>query len=314
MPLPPVLHEYHQRYRTTAFLVLHRDTVIYERYWRDGHPDSPSNSFSVAKSVVALLTAKAVEQGILDWDDSVGQWLPWARGTDLASIRVRHLVTMTSGLNWFEHYWLPITHTSEAYYGSDLQKLMLKLRRIDTPGTRFIYKSGDTQLLGFVLAAATGKSLSQLLEEWFWQPMGAADTAYWALDRPDGMEKAYCCLFATARDFARLGLLLLHHGRGPRDTLLDASLLDTLLVPVGVPDRHGHPTTYYGKGFWLLDSAGYEGIFYARGILGQYIIVMPAEQVVVVRLGHWRMQRIRHHPGGVFLMVDAMRQMLHQDR
>ena len=314
MPLPPVIQEtpavkeYNEEYKTTALIVLQDTTVIFEKYYDIGHIDSPSNSFSVAKTVVALLTSIAVDKGLISWDDTLGKYLTWLRDPGMKKIKIRHLVTMTSGTNWFEHYWLPITHTSEAYYGSDLPALMQKLRVVDTPGTKFEYKSGDTQLLGFALTSATKTNLSALLERWLWHPAKFPYSAYWALDRPNGMEKAYCCLFTTARAYATLGYLLLNKGIMNNDTIFPPYIVDSMIVPVNVPDQQGKPTTYYGKGVWLLDSIGYEGIFYARGIKGQYIILIPDKRIVIVRLGRWRMDRIGPHQADVYLLIDWVMQ------
>ncbi|NPA34078.1 MAG: serine hydrolase [Chlorobi bacterium] len=304
------LKEYNDDYKTTALILLYDTTVLFEKYYNIGHIDSPSNSFSVAKTVVALLASIAVHNGIISWNDTLGKYLPWLQNPEMKKIKLRHLVTMTSGTNWFEHYWFPITHTSEAYYGNNLPKLMNKLKVADTPGTRFKYKSGDTQLLGFALSSATKSNLSTLLEKWIWHPAKIPHVAYWALDRPNGMEKAFCCIFTPARAYTILGYLMLNKGIIHNDTIFPPHIIDSMTQPVNVPDQDNKPTTYYGKGVWLLDSAGYKNIFYARGIKGQFIIIIPHEKIVIVRLGRWRMNRIGPHNKDVFLLIDWAREQI----
>ncbi len=306
----PELKEYNKEYKTTALILLYDTTVLFEKYYDIGHIDSPSNSFSVAKTVVALLASIAVHKKIISWDDTLGKYLPWLKDPEMKKIKLRHLVTMTSGTNWFEHYWFPITHTSEAYYGNNLPKLMNKLKVVDTPGTRFEYKSGDTQLLGFALSTVTKSNLSTLLEKWIWHPAKIPYTAYWALDRKNGMEKAFCCIFTTARAYATLGYLMLTKGIINNDTIFPAYIIDSMIQPLNVPDQENKPTTYYGKGVWLLDSVGYENVFYARGIKGQFIILIPQEKIVIIRLGRWRMSRIGPHNKDIYLLIDWAREQI----
>lgn len=306
----PQLKEYNKKYKTTALILLYDTIVLFEKYYDIGHIDSPSNSFSVAKTVVTLLASIAVHKKIFSWDDTLGKYLPWLKDPEMKKIKLRHLVTMTSGTNWFEHYWFPITHTSEAYYGNNLPKLMNKLKVVDTPGTRFKYKSGDTQLLGFALATATKSNLSTLLEKWIWHQAKIPYTAYWALDRENGMEKAFCCIFTTARAYTTLGYLMLNKGIIGNDTIFPPYIIDSMVQPINAPDQDNKLTTYYGKGVWLLDSVGYENIFYARGIKGQFIIVIPKEKIVIVRLGRWRMNKLGPHNKDLYLLIDWAREQI----
>ena len=150
----------------------------------------------------------------------------------------------------------------------------------EKPGEKFRYKSGTTQLLGMVIKKATGKTLSDYLTEKLWQPLGAEKTALWQLDSEEkGMEKAFCCLATNARDFARIGKLYKNHGRWNGTQLLDSSFVELSVKP------RFEESPQYGYGWWLDDFRG-KKVFMMRGHLGQYILVVPEEDLIVVRLGH----------------------------
>lgn len=310
--LPPELDRLHQQLGTVAFLVLKQDSVLYEQY-RDGYSDeSLSNSFSVAKSLVSALVGIALREGeVKSIDQPVADFLPSFREGAKAKITIRHLLMMSSGLNWDESYSNPLSMTTEAYYGSDLLKIIERLDAVEEPGKAFSYKSGDTQLLGFILQAATGKTLSVYAEEKLWKPLGAVHSAEWSVDHPGGIEKAYCCFFSNARDFARIGSLYLNNGIWNGDTLIDPAYVKASVTPHNLPVADtGKKSDFYGYQWWLLPKYKGQDIFYARGILGQYIIVIPEKEVVIVRLGKKRGERKGHHFSEVMVMIDAVNEMV----
>lgn len=310
--LPQELEQLHQQLESVAFLVVKDDSILYEQYW-DGYSDeSLSNSFSMAKSIVSMLIGVAIEEGkIKSVEQPVGDFLPEFKKGDKAKIKLKHLLWMSSGLNWDESYSNPLSMTTEAYYGSDLRKIIKRLDAVEEPGQQWTYKSGDTQVLAFVLQEATGQSLSKYAEEKLWKPMGAAQDAEWSLDQPDGMEKAYCCFFSNARDFARLGKLYLHNGIWNGDTLVPPAYVQASLTPNGlIKASDGEQVDFYGYQWWLMPNYKGQEIFYARGILGQYIIVIPEKNIVIVRLGKQRGERIGEHPSEVMAMIDAVNEMV----
>jgi CubicO group peptidase (beta-lactamase class C family) len=131
---------------------------------------------------------------------------------------------MSSGLDWKEAYNSLFSQTTEAYYGSDLEKQVLSLKVIKGPGQYFEYKSCDTEILAILLKRATKMTVSNFLEKELWSQMGASK-ATWSLDHTDGLEKAFCCIYATAKDFARLGNLYLHQGNWKGLQLIDSSYI-----------------------------------------------------------------------------------------
>lgn len=244
-------------------------------------------------------------------EQPVGDFLPHFRKGDRAKIKIKHLLWMSSGLNWDESYANPFSMTTEAYYGTNLKKIINRLEAVEEPGQRWIYKSGDSQILGFLVKEATGKNLSEYASEKIWKPLGAEHDAEWSLDRPHGMEKAYCCFFSNARDFARLGKLYLHHGIWNGDTIVPPAYVQASLTPNGlINSDDGKKVDFYGYQWWLIPNYKGQDIFYARGILGQYIIVLPEKNIIIVRLGKQRAEREGEHPGDVMGMIDGVNKML----
>lgn len=312
LQLSPELNELHEDLESIAFLIVKDDSILYEQYW-DGYSDeSLSNSFSMAKSIVSMLVGVAIKEGkIKSVEQPVGDFLPGFDEGPKAKIKIKHLLWMSSGLNWDESYSSPFSMTTEAYYGSDLRKVIKRLEVVEEPGEKFRYKSGDTQILGFVLEAATGKSLSELAEEKLWKPLGAKEDAEWSIDKPEGIEKAYCCFFSNARDFARLGKLYLNRGIWNGDTIVPPAYVESSIKANMLTDATDNkPVDFYGYQWWLLPNYKGLDVFYARGILGQYIIVIPEKELIIVRLGKERADKIGKHPGEVFKMIDMVNELV----
>lgn len=296
-PLSERLSSSLEKTKSVAFLVIKNDSILHEYYW-DGYSDSSrSNSFSAAKSIVTMLTQIAVQKGIFkSWDQKVTDFLPGLKGKYAGELTLSHLSTMSSGLDWDEHYKNPFSITAKAYYGDNLWDLMVSLPIMEKPGQHFHYQSGSTQLLGMTLIKATGKSLSELASEWLWKPLQARHNAQWHLDKADGTELAYCCFNTNARDFARFGRLMLHRGNWNGQQILDTSF-----IPRAVEGLAPH----YGHAFWVDNSYGTQ-VFYQRGILGQYIITIPEHRLVIVRLGHQKGKTENHHPVDFRIIVEEI--------
>lgn len=302
-PMPADLQKMLEDLKTIAVLAIKNDSIVYEHYW-DGYGDSSlSGSFSMAKSITSLLIGAAVKEGkIASLEEPVGKYLDEFKQGDKAKVRIIDLLTMSSGSNWDETYTNPLSVTTELYYGHDAYKTAVGVAVVQPPGTQHRYKSGDTQLLGLILEKATGKSLSAYAAEKLWQPLGAEHAALWSTDRIGGNEKAYCCFNSNARDFARLGQMMLDSGRWKGNEIIPMDYYLKSVKPCMLPDETGAPCTYYGYQWWIIPSR--PEIFYARGILGQYIIVIPSKRMVIVRLGKKRSeQRIDNAPAEVDALI-----------
>ncbi len=267
-------------FKTEAYLIIKNDSLCYEQYWDSYSDTSHTNSFSMAKSIVSILIGIAIQEGkIKSIDQHVSDFIPSFKAGMDSLLRIKDLLTMSSGINFQESYVSPFAYPAEAYYGSDLIENTLKYKVVSEPGKEFIYLSGNSLLLGYIITIATGKSLSDYASEKLWIPLGAEHPAYWSLDHEGGMEKSYCCFNSNARDFARLGQLYLDSGKwagkqlAPKDYVL-ASMKPAL-------------SEHYGYNWWILNCDGHN-VPYCRGILGQYIFVIPDKNMVVVRLGKKR--------------------------
>lgn len=278
----------HQRLESVAFLIIKDDSIRYEQYW-DGYSDSSlSNSFSMAKSITSILIGIAIDEGkIKSVDQPVGDFIPEYNSEVNKVLTIRHLLTMSSGLNWDESYGSPLSTTTEAYYGKDLYKLVSGLQVINPPGKVFDYMSGNTELLALILEKATGKSMSLYASEKLWTPVQAKHDALWSVDREGGHEKAYCCFNSNARDFARIGKLYLQNGVWNGKQIVSSSYVKASVTPAPLVYTDGKPNTCYGFQWWLVNFKQHP-VFYARGILGQYVFVIPDLKMIVVRLGHKR--------------------------
>lgn len=270
------LDSINQKLETAAFLIIKNDSIWYEEYFNGYSEMSRTNSFSMAKSIVSALMFKAIQDGHLE---SINQPVADFYPQFDKRLTIGDLSSMSSGLNWNENYYNPFASTARAYFDDDIKEQILDLEVISEPGKEFKYLSGNTQLLGMVIVKATGKSLSEYLSESFWEPLGMNDDALWQLDsKKSGMEKAYCCIASNARNFAKFGKLFINHGKWQGKNLLDSAFIAKASEP------RFKDTPYYGYGLWLSNHRD-KNIFYMRGILGQYVIVIPEDNLVIVRLG-----------------------------
>lgn len=285
--IPEDLREYIENLDTKAYLVFKNDTLLYEEYWDDHSEKAVSNSFSVAKTVVALLIGIAVEEGyIKSLDDPVADYLSEFKG-DREVVTIRHLLTMSSGLDWTESGKNPLSDNAESYYGWDLRGQSTSQKLIDEPGKVFKYQSGNSQLLGYIVESATGQDLTKYAEEKIWKKIGAEDKAFWSLDKEGGDEKAFCCMYATARDYARIGQLLLNHGKFGDVQVIPEWYCVEMVRPASIMTEDGLINTRYGMHIWTF-YGNTNPTYYCRGILGQYIIAIPKEDLLIIRLGSKR--------------------------
>jgi len=263
---------------TIAYVIIKNDSIWFEKYFNGFNATSKTNSFSMAKSITSALLGKAIMEGhIKSLDQPLSDFYP---EYDYAKTTVGDLSSMASGLDWIESYTSPFSVTARANYDDDLAETILNQKVVKTPGKEFEYLSGSTALLGMVIQKATGKPLAQYLSESFWKPLGATEDALWQLDDAENrLPKAFTSISSNAKDFARFGKLYKDHGKWNGKQLLDSAFVTKSITPRFAENP------IYGYGFWIKKING-KSFFMMRGHLGQYVIVQPEDNIIVVRLGH----------------------------
>jgi poly-gamma-glutamate capsule biosynthesis protein CapA/YwtB (metallophosphatase superfamily)/CubicO group peptidase (beta-lactamase class C family) len=269
----------------------------------------------MAKSIISFAIGCAIDDGVISHvDQPVSDFFPQFGSYNGKQMTLRHLLTMSAGVDFQEAYTSVFSPTTQLYYGNDLRKITFGMKQIEEPGINFIYQSGVTQLLAFILEEATGENISSYVSRKLWTPLQAEEDAIWSLDRKGGFEKAYCCFNSNARDFARLGQLILNGGRWngkqivSEQYITDATTADSSLIF----KKYGEINRHYGYQCWLLEKNGMK-IPYLRGIKGQYVFIIPEKNAVVVRLGHNRSDKEtndRHYPEDIDVWLNAAFDML----
>ena len=275
------LQKYNKAYGTIAYVIIKNDSVWFENYYDGFDQNSKTNSFSMAKSYVSGLLGKAIMDGyIKSLDQPVSDFFPEFSEGLAAQMTVGDLSSMASGTNWDEKYYSPLSITTRAYFDDDLEKVILGLKVVESPGKAYKYSSGDTQLLTMVIEKASGLKIYDYLTDSFWKPMGCENNAFWQLDSEGhDLAKGFCCVASNAKDFARFGKLYKDHGKWNGQQLLDSTFIAKSLTP------RFKESPQYGYGWWLQNRED-KSFFMMRGHLGQYVIVEPNDNVIIVRLGH----------------------------
>ena len=272
--------------RSAALLIVHDGKLRLERYGLGFDAAGRWTTFSVAKSITSTLVGAAIrDRYIRSMDDKVSDYIVDMKGSAYDDVSIRQLLTMTSGVRWNEDYADPksdVARFNNHKPEEGVDSLVSYLRRLprEAPaGTRFLYSTGETNLVGVLLARATKKPLATYLSEKIWVPAGMEQPATWILSRT-GKEISGCCIQAAPRDFARLGLFILDGARVDGKSIVpDGWLAEATSERTGI----GRPGRGYGYQWWTYT----DGTFAARGIFGQGIFIDPKRKVVIVSNANW---------------------------
>lgn len=309
--------------KTNVFLVIKNDSIIYQYLSEEKALIRKQPSFSVAKSFVGTLVGIAIDRGeIKSASELVIKYLPELAKNDerFSRLTIQHVLDMRSGFNFSERSFNPFSKIVRSYYGADLKKMVGKLKMKHEPGKFFEYQSINTQVLAFILEKAVGKSLQVQMQERLWQPLGAESDALWSMD-DEGNIKAFCCLNATALDFAKIGRLYLNGGNWEGKQIVSKKWVDITTSPDSLTKLR------YKNQFWAtrdfkffkdsvsaVSSLGKEGLDYpvernpdgryfyakkvydykAQGMFHQSVYVNPQNKVIIVRLGD-RQKKVNFH-------------------
>jgi CubicO group peptidase (beta-lactamase class C family) len=295
---------------TTAFIVIKDDAIRYEGYFNGYQRDSIVTSFSAAKSFASALIGIAIAEGFIKGvNDPVTDYLPELRGKGLDRITLRHLLTMSSGIQYVEAqrmfpFLIPLSDDAKTYYFPNLRKLALEAQPDGAqPGTYFHYNNYHLLLLGMILERATHQSVAGYLQEKIWKPLGMEYPATWSLDsEASGFEKMESGINARAIDFAKFGRLFLNNGNWNGQQILPEAWVLESTAPDPDDHRTWHPGSILGftdaaysefqagKGYYKYlwwgrrrGNSAYD--FFARGMYGQRIYVSPQTHTIIVRFG-----------------------------
>ncbi len=254
--------------------VVKGDTITLEHYAAGHAPESVWVSFSVTKSFTSTLIGAALKDGYVEsLDDTVADYLPRLRGTDYGAVKLKHILQMSSGIQWNEDYEDPESDVAQAgsLQGVALTNYLGKLKKLHPAGDAFNYNTAESNLAGEILRAAIGNSASAYMNAKVWQRFGMEHNATWLLAEPFGGETGGCCISASLRDYARMGILVKKGGMLPSGESI---------LPTGWMDAATQPSKGYGGyGYkWWLSQ---DGAFSAIGIFGQLIYIDPKRDLVV---------------------------------
>ncbi|MDA9323806.1 beta-lactamase family protein [Flavobacteriaceae bacterium] len=285
------LKKTHAKLGTIAYLIIKNDSIWHEKYYKNYNQNSYSNSFSMAKSIVSATMGKAIKDGYFkSIDDKVGFYIKGYSEGFAAKLTIGDLSSMSSGLDWDESYTNIFGVTAKSYITSELNELIKSRSIIEEPGKNFKYYSASTQLLAMSIEKATENKISNLVQDWFVEPLGFENNALWQIDGAKNKSiKAYCCFNSNARDFARFGKLYKDFGKWNGIQILDSSFVVKSIKP------RFEKSPEYGYGFWL-GKINENNFFAMRGILGQYVIILPEKNIIIVRLGQRNLEKNNDRP------------------
>lgn len=277
---------YMKAQRTAGLVIIQDGKIRFEKYGLDFDGNGKWTSFSVAKSLTSTMVGAAIKDGyIKSLDDKVTQYIPEMKGSAYDDVTIAQLLTMTSGIKWNEDYEDPKSDVArfnehKAEPGIDVTvSYMRKLPREAPAGTKWVYKTGETNLIGVLVSKATGKKLSDYLSEKVWAPFGMEQDASWLLGS-SGHEISGCCIQASTRDYARFGMFILGGGVVNGKSILPDGWIasaTTKQADIGTPGRG------YGYQWWTYDDGSYA----AQGIFGQGIFIDPKRRLVIASNSNW---------------------------
>lgn len=268
-------------------MVYHRGKVRFEDYALGFGPDQRWTSFSVAKSFTSTLLGAALADGfITSLDDPVTRYIPELAGSAYEGVSVRQLATMTSGVAWDEDYTDPESDVAQMNrfvleYGPDaIVEQMKRLEREAPPGETWVYKTGETNLIGLLIENAIGLPLAEYAQSKIVEPAGFEQGMFWMTD-PRGGNIGGCCLSLTLADYTRMGIFVLRGGKAHdgRATVPEGWFAEAGARQVSFED----PGYGYGYQWWTYPG----GKFGAQGIFGQSILIDPSQDLVLAVVSNW---------------------------
>ena len=281
---PLEMQEFLDKTNTNALLVIRDGKISYEYYKEDKFKNSRLPSYSVGKAMTALVVGQLIDQGKISESDTFVKYFPeYKTGGNFDKVTVQHLLDMQSGVGVSDNYpsgpsgWG--VAIAQMYASTDIPWFLGNNRKMDfEPGTESLYRSVDTQMIGMIIQKVTNQSVSDYFTENIWQQVGADFDATWNVDKIGGYEKTFCCFNAVARDYARIGQLILDQGVVPFDKqqVISTSWMKRITTPATRLD--------YGWGYGAFFWHPYPGVTLMLGLHGQYVYIDIPNETVIVKL------------------------------
>ena len=276
--------EFLSKTNTNAFIIIRNGEITFEKYLNGKSKESRLPSYSAAKTMTSIMIGQLIAQGKLKESDTFVSILPeFKNETSFDSVTIQHLLDMQSGIGVSDNYptgpsgWG--VAIAQMYASTDLNWFLKNNRKMaQEPGTHPEYRSVDTQLLGLVIHKLTGMKVADYFSENVWKPIGAEYDAYWNVDHVGGQEKTFCCFNAAARDYARVGQMLLNPAgiKINSKEVISPMWMKRLTNPVTTLDHNWG----YSAQVWH----PFSGTTMLLGLHGQYVYTDPNYQVVIVKL------------------------------
>jgi len=271
------IEDFIQAFKVAGLIVIRDGKILHESYNFGNNEESRWVSFSVTKSVTSMLLGAAIKDGFINSvKEPLVSYLPQLKGSHYEDVSIEQILHMSSGVAWNEDYNDPKSDVSiaSALNSSKLYDYLSSLGASSKPGSKFNYNTAETNLIGGLVRSAIGNNLSGYLEKKIWKPFGMEFDANWLLDYDYNLELGGCCISATLRDYARIGIFALNNGiLKNRINILPEKWMEQSTTPS--PNLE-----YYGYQWWL-DGSDYNS-FYADGIFGQFIWIDPDSKTIVV--------------------------------
>ena len=276
------LEDYIDKFNVAGLMIVRRGNILYENYNFGNDENSKWISFSVTKSITSMLLGAAIEDGFIEnVNDPVTKYLPDLSGSNYDQISIKHILQMSSGIEWNEDYDDPYSDVNLAggLNSSDLYQYLYKLDKINKPSRKFNYNTAESNLIGGIVRSAVGSNLSSYLENKIWKPYGMQSDAYWGLDATFLDELGGCCIYATLKDYIRLGIFALDQGKLKNG--------EQVLPSNWIKDstKASKANKYYGYQWWL-GGRPYKS-YSAQGVFGQLIWIDPPTQTVIAMHSAW---------------------------
>jgi CubicO group peptidase (beta-lactamase class C family) len=269
---------------TNAFLVIRNGKITYEYYKDKKFASMRLPSYSVGKTMTSLVVGQLIDQGKIKESDTFVKYFPeYKTGGTFDEITIQQLLDMQSGVGVSDNYpsgpsgWG--VAIAQMYASTDIPWFLKHNRKMDfKPGTDSIYRSVDPQMIGMIIKKVTGQTVSEYFSTNIWQKVGAEHDATWNVDHVGGIEKTFCCFNAYARDYARIGQLVMNNGIVPetKQQVISAAWMKRLASPVTRLDYE------WGYGAYMWHP--YPGVSLMLGLHGQFVYSDIANNTLIVKL------------------------------